>query len=568
LASFLLTRGETVALPVAPVSPDTCGASGPITLAAVRERLMLEVEARREREAALLPSRGVETAPDAVGAPDARVSDARAEPALGAVTGSDTELARTLEAFDAGEARPLVSVVLPTWNRAHLLADAIASVHAQTYENWQLIIADDGSVDDTEHVLAAEAARDARITVLRLVHEGVSAARNAALRAATGEYVAFLDSDKRWDREFLRTMVGYLHVSGAEVAYSVTAVTLRGKTIVTSIPATRASLRVSNSVDQTALVATRELIERVGGFDTSLRRAVDYDLILALSERVELAMVPFVGVRYTEDDHDPNRISEFESVAWNYHVRDRHLWAEHEPTSLETGLVTIIVDGVEAATELEAQLADLAIVAGSVPHEIILVTANDEWPVVRAVALARLSRDDVRVVHAVAGGSRPLYVNRALRRARGEHVLLVSGGHLGTDANLAAMRERLVESGAAALHPVVTDGTHLIHDAGIVYDGSSSDPVRFLAGLPRDWPSWSRDLVATPAAPLPLLLRTETALALRGMTTLTRALWADIDFSRRIAEHAGEVLLDTRSAFQLLRGTGYQPTARAEADVR
>src|SRR5699024_6355041 len=161
--------------------------------------------------------------------------------------------------------------------------------------------ADDGSIDDTELVLAAESARDDRIVPLRLPHEGVSAARNAGLAAARGEHVAFLDSDKEWDHEFLRTMVGYLEMTGKDVAYAVTAASFGDRTVHNTLPATLDSLLASNSIDQTAIVARRALIARAGGFDTSLRRAVDYDLILSLAELTELAMVPYVGVRYSED---------------------------------------------------------------------------------------------------------------------------------------------------------------------------------------------------------------------------------------------------------------------------
>src|SRR5699024_10089141 len=146
------------------------------TLASLRTRMMDSSRQWRRREQVLDASRGTPVPPE-----------------------PDEELARTLAAFDESGNRPLVSVVLPTWNRARSLRAAMASVQAQTYENGELIVADDGSIDDTELVLAAESARDDRIVPLRLPHEGVSAARNAGLAAARGEHVAFLDSDKEWD---------------------------------------------------------------------------------------------------------------------------------------------------------------------------------------------------------------------------------------------------------------------------------------------------------------------------------------------------------------------------------
>ena len=96
----------------------------------------------------------------------------------------------------------LVSVVLPTFNRAHLVGRAIASVLAQTAEDLELLVVDDGSIDGTADVLAA--VRDPRIHRLRLdVNGGVSRARNAAIAVARGRWVAFLDDDNEWAPAYL-----------------------------------------------------------------------------------------------------------------------------------------------------------------------------------------------------------------------------------------------------------------------------------------------------------------------------------------------------------------------------
>lgn len=100
--------------------------------------------------------------------------------------------------------RPLVSVVLCTYNRARLVRRAIRSVQAQRYTNWQLVIVDDGSTDRTPEVLAPLPARDGRIVVLRQSNRGLSLARNAGLHLSDGTYICFLDSDD----EFLPTHIG------------------------------------------------------------------------------------------------------------------------------------------------------------------------------------------------------------------------------------------------------------------------------------------------------------------------------------------------------------------------
>src|SRR5262249_29774449 len=91
---------------------------------------------------------------------------------------------------------PRVSVLIPTWNRARYLPIAIESVLAQSFEDLEVIVIDDGSTDDTSGALAA--IRDPRVRTIRGEHRGISRALNAGLAAARGELVARLDSDDMW----------------------------------------------------------------------------------------------------------------------------------------------------------------------------------------------------------------------------------------------------------------------------------------------------------------------------------------------------------------------------------
>jgi len=101
---------------------------------------------------------------------------------------------------------PLVSIVMPTFNRADTIGRAIASVLAQTHEDWDLIVVDDGSTDDTA---ARIQGMDARIRILRQDNQGVTAARNTGLAAVRGDLVAFLDSDDEWLPHHLALAVAF-----------------------------------------------------------------------------------------------------------------------------------------------------------------------------------------------------------------------------------------------------------------------------------------------------------------------------------------------------------------------
>ena len=103
--------------------------------------------------------------------------------------------ARCDMAGESTSSGPLVSVIVPTYNYGRYIADALASLRAQTYGSWECVVVDDGSTDDTEEVVAREAARDPRVSYLRQRNQRQSVAKNTGLAAARGAYVQFLDAD-------------------------------------------------------------------------------------------------------------------------------------------------------------------------------------------------------------------------------------------------------------------------------------------------------------------------------------------------------------------------------------
>jgi glycosyltransferase involved in cell wall biosynthesis len=105
---------------------------------------------------------------------------------------------------------PLVSVIMPTYNREVLLVEAVDSVIEQSYEHWELIIVDDGSVDNTAAVVNDRYGKDERIKYIHQPNQGQSVARNNGVEFSSGEYIAFLDSDNLWDANRLREGVSVL----------------------------------------------------------------------------------------------------------------------------------------------------------------------------------------------------------------------------------------------------------------------------------------------------------------------------------------------------------------------
>ncbi|MEW5723183.1 MAG: glycosyltransferase [Thermodesulfobacteriota bacterium] len=184
---------------------------------------------------------------------------------------------------------PLVSVIIPVYNRAGLVGRAVDSVLGQTWPNFELIVVDDGSTDRTPEVLAGYGDR---LTLLRQPHSGVSAARNRGLAAAQGDLIAFLDSDDYWDKEKIEAQVRFFQEHPEAIVCQTEEVWVRRGRRVNpgrrhrkpSGEAFFSSLELC-LISPSAVMMKRELFDQVGLFDEDLPAAEDYDLWLRVTAR-------------------------------------------------------------------------------------------------------------------------------------------------------------------------------------------------------------------------------------------------------------------------------------------
>jgi teichuronic acid biosynthesis glycosyltransferase TuaG len=120
---------------------------------------------------------------------------------------------------------PLVSVITPSYNSSSFIKEAIESVQAQSYSNWEMIIVDDYSKDDSVHVIEAYMEKDPRIRLIPLIQNvGAAKARNVALKEGKGNYMAFLDSDDQWLPTKLEEQVAFMQKEN--LAFSFTSYSL------------------------------------------------------------------------------------------------------------------------------------------------------------------------------------------------------------------------------------------------------------------------------------------------------------------------------------------------------
>jgi glycosyltransferase involved in cell wall biosynthesis len=195
----------------------------------------------------------------------------------------------------AGSRTPGVSVVIPTCNRAWCLGEALDSVLAQDFRDFELIVVDDGSTDGTAGLLAGYGDR---IRVVSQENRGVSAARNAGIAAARGGLIAFLDSDDLWLPGKLAAQVAFFAAHPAALICQTEELWVRNGRRVNPgrRHRKRGGLIFEPSlelclVSPSAVMARRELFAAVGLFDEALAACEDYDLWLRVACRIPVHLI-------------------------------------------------------------------------------------------------------------------------------------------------------------------------------------------------------------------------------------------------------------------------------------
>ena len=231
----------------------------------------------------------------------------------------------------AANALPLFSIVMPTRNRRALIADAIDSVLAQTFAEWELLIVDDGSTDGTHEALAAYLA-DPRIRYCRREAGGIAAARNTALDLARGDLIAYLDSDNAWYPGFLAGMrTAFAGDAALHSAYAVlvTDADMHNGSPILWKQFDPLELQNGNYIDLNVFVHRRALLQQLGNFDVALRRLCDWDLVLRYTRDGGCSRVPVAGACYRS--RVEGRISDTQSFGDNWFHIQRKLATSSAP---------------------------------------------------------------------------------------------------------------------------------------------------------------------------------------------------------------------------------------------
>lgn len=448
---------------------------------------------------------------------------------------------------------PLISIVMPAWNRAHTITGAVESIQQQGFSAWELLVIDDGSTDDTVQVVKMLAKSDPRIVVIEAEHAGVSAARNIGVARARGKYLAFLDSDNTWRPIFLETMAKAMLSRGIAVAYAASQLDAGGDAPATyrAYEGGLADLLVMNHIDLNVLVVETDIARRSGGFDTTLRRWVDHDFAIKVARISEPVFFPFIGCEYS-DIAVSDRITTSESEHWQYKVLGH---AHVDWLQLEQELPQRIVDRVsilmpiyhDDAMTIDAVLA-LRRTRGNVDLEIVLVDNGSSPRYSLSLEAAFMAFPEVKLVRLPRNLNFAIGSNLAFARSTGETVVFLNNDTTVWDGWIEPLRARLADPTVRGVQPLLLypDGT--IQAAGTTFPVANGLPIHLLAGFSRDDAHRVRNLEFSVVTAAALMMRAADVVALHGFDPLYVNGMEDVDLCLRAVDaFSGHFVVETSS---------------------
>lgn len=450
---------------------------------------------------------------------------------------SDAEVTFINQLREASHGRlPFVSIVMPVKDRAMIVPQAIASVQRQTHSDWELIVVDDDSSDDSVAIVENVASKDSRVRVVSSRGTGVSAARNTGLDMATGAYIAFLDSDNQWLDYFLDTAVRAMVRHDLMAAYA--AVALHGDDGSVRYRAFEGGieqLRLLNHIDLNVLILRRDIIDRGVRFDESLKRWVDHDFAIKVAQRADPVLLPFVGCDYEHSSESTDRITMKESEHWQWVALERY-WVrwEEAPDPVRDRLSVVMPtynDSKMTIPAVESVLRDAA--ADEIDVEVLIVDNGSRSEVGQAILAGVGASPRVRYLRIPRNLNFAIGCNIGAAQATGEKILFLNNDTVVRRGVLRKLLDTLVSPEIIGVQPLLVYGDETVQTAGTVFMTKNSLPSHFLAGHPpADALAMSGvDLDAVTAAAM--MMRASDVRMLRGFDSIFVNGMEDVDLCLR-----------------------------------
>lgn len=430
---------------------------------------------------------------------------------------------------------PLVSIVMPVKDRMRVVGRAILSVQRQTYANWELLVVDDGSRDGTVERVDEFARSDPRIRLIRNDGVGVSSARNTGLSAASGRYVAFLDSDNEWVDHFLEATLRAMLRDDLRAAYSVVALHGAEGVRYRAYAGGLDHLRILNHIDLNVFVVRMDVIQQNVGFDESLKRWVDHDFALRVAQVADPVLLPFVGCEYDHSGDSADRITLRESEHWQWVVLGRHWVQWRADKERVTGKLSIVIptynDSAMTVQTVTSALRDADETGLDV--EIIIVDNGSRLEVGQSLITHFGTLDRVRYVRLPRNFNFAIGCNYGASIAHGEFLMLLNNDTVVRRGALARLTSAAVEPRVLGVQPLLVYEDETIQTAGTVFSARNSFPSHLLNGHP---PADALGLAGTSFNAITaaaLVMRTADFEALEGFDPIFVNGMEDVDFCLR-----------------------------------
>ena len=429
-----------------------------------------------------------------------------------AYTPSDIEMAKAFLASgppkpqsNPSQESPLVSVIIPTYNRPERLIKAIQSVLDQTYRNVEVLVINDGGKEIEPLISALD--DSGRVKYVRLSkNQERSHARNTGLRMARGKYVAYLDDDDRYYPHHIESLVSYLEKTGGHVAYSDAYriyEELRNYEYVMvgrDLPYTREFdgdfILIQNHIPMLSLVHAKSCIDRVGDFDESLVTHEDWDLIIRLSRHFQVHHVKEVTAEYTwrmDGTSTTSRIpldflrtkkviyrkneDLFKQRPHLVPIRDQEIAGLEKRMQIKSFDCSIIVPIFNEVKLTEQCLTHLASVTDGVTYEVILIdnASTDKTP----EFLSTLG-GDVQVIRNQENLGFAKACNQGARVAAGKYLVFLNNDTIPQHGWLQALVDEAdSHADVAVVGSKLLYADDTVQHAGVVFSR--------LDGLPHHW---------------------------------------------------------------------------------
>ena len=468
---------------------------------------------------------------------------------------------------------PMVSVIVPTYNRPDRLQVALSSILAQTYQDFEIIVVNDGTIDVSGVI--APLNRDGRITMVRHDHNrGLAAARNTGIRAAKGTYIAYLDDDDTYLPDHLHTLVTALQSGEHKVAYTDAwriHEVRQGDQYVASgrdIPYSRdfncVDLLLCNYFPVLCVMHEKACLDQVGVFDESLFAHEDWDLWIRMA-----TIYPFLHIKHTtaaftwrrdgssmtsSTSDTYRRTTEIiyrkyrpyaERIAGVLEAQQKKLEGMRSDAQTKTFDCSIIIPVWNNLALTTQCLTALAEVTQGVSYEVIVVDnhSTDETP----AFLAGLG-GDVTVITNEDNLGFAKACNQGAQVAKGEYLVFLNNDTIPQPGWLSALVDEVkAHSDVAVVGSKLLYGDGTIQHAGVAFSRECLMPYHMYPGVPANAPMVSRRRELQCVTAACMLIRRQVFAQVGGFDEGYQNGFEDVDLCLKIGETHWKIVYQPQS---------------------